>query len=94
MKKYPSTLLAALNTCSQDEGEKGPAMNTPSKLPRSHLFTVRVWQEELGEGQSEWRGQVRLVTGEDVRYFRQWSALVPLLITMLAEAPADTDSPV
>lgn len=66
-------------------------MNEPSKPPRSHLFTVRVWQEDLSEGQTEWRGQVRLVTSGDVRYFREWSALVPLLVTMLAEASVDTD---
>ena len=68
-------------------------MNTPSHHHRSHLFTVRVWQEDLGGGQTERRGQVRLVTGGDVRYFRAWSALVPLLVTMLAEVAADTDSP-
>lgn len=67
-------------------------MNEPSKPPRSHLFTVRVWQEDLSEGQTEWRGQVRLVTSGDVRYFREWSALVPLLVTMLAEASVDTDT--
>lgn len=67
-------------------------MNEPSQHSRSHLFTVRVWQEDLGEGQTEWRGQVRLVTSGDVRYFREWSALVPLLVTMLAEASVDTDT--
>ena len=67
-------------------------MNEPSKPPHSHLFTVRVWQEDLGEGQTEWRGQVRLVISGDVRYFREWSALVPLLATMLAEAAVDGDT--
>lgn len=67
-------------------------MNEPSQHSRSHLFTVCVWQEDLGEGQTEWRGQVRLVTSGDVRYFREWSALVPLLVTMLAEASVDGDS--
>lgn len=67
-------------------------MNEPSQHSRSHLFTVRVWQEDLGEGQTEWRGQVRLVTSGDARYFREWSALVPLLVTMLAEASVDTDT--
>lgn len=67
-------------------------MNEPSQHSRSHLFTVRVWQEDLGEGQTEWRGQVRLVTSGDARYFREWSALVPLLVTMLAEASVDGDS--
>jgi hypothetical protein len=69
-------------------------MDKPSQHSRSHLFTVRVWQEALGDGQTEWRGQVRLVTGGDVRYFRQWAALAPLLVTMLAEAtpPAEPNT--
>jgi hypothetical protein len=32
-------------------------MDTPDQHPRSHLFTVRVWQEEVGQNQMEWRGK-------------------------------------
>jgi hypothetical protein len=53
---------------------------------RSHLFTVRVWQEEIEKGQVEWRGRVQLMTSGEVRYFREWDALVPLLLSMLSEA--------
>jgi hypothetical protein len=60
-------------------------MDKPSQHPRSHLFTVHVWKEEVRNGQIEWRGKVQLVNGGDVRYFREWSALVPLLIAMLSE---------
>jgi len=42
----------------------------------SQLFTVRVWLEELGNGQTEWRGKVQHVTSGEVRYFRDWSTLV------------------
>lgn len=52
---------------------------------RSHLFTVRVWEEEIDRGQTEWRGKVHLLTSGDVRYFRRWAALAPLLVTMLTE---------
>ena len=55
---------------------------------QSHLFTVRMWQEELGEGQAEWRGKVQHVQSGEVRYFRQWSALVASLERMLAEFEA------
>lgn len=54
----------------------------------SHLFTVRMWQEELGEGQSEWRGKVQHVQSGEVFYFRQWTALVATLEKMLAEFEA------
>ena len=52
---------------------------------RSHLFTVRVWQEEVGHDQTEWRGKVHLITNGNVRYFRGWEGLVLLLLTMLSE---------
>ena len=41
----------------------------------SHLFIVRMWREDLGDGQSEWRAYLRHVpTGED-RYVRTWQDL-------------------
>ena len=64
---------------------------------QSHLFTMRLWMEELGEGQTEWRGKLRYVVNEEVRYFRDWSGLMALLQTMmqqtsdLALASADGD---
>jgi hypothetical protein len=64
-------------------------MDRPSKSPRSQLFTVRVWKEEVSNGQIEWRGKVQLVNSGDVRYFRDWNALVPLLLTMLSEPQPD-----
>jgi hypothetical protein len=61
------------------------SMDTPLQRPHSHLFTVRVWKEEVGTDQTEWRGKVQLLTSGDVRYFREWEDLVPLLLTMLSE---------
>ena len=56
---------------------------------RSHLFTVRLWQEELGAGQSEWRGKVQHVLSGQTGYFRDWSMLVTYLQTMLPAADSD-----
>ena len=64
-------------------------MHTPDVQPRSHLFTVRVWEEQIGADQIEWRGKVQLLTSGEVRYFRDWAALVPLLLTMLAESQSE-----
>jgi hypothetical protein len=50
---------------------------------------VRVWEESVSEGRTEWRGKVQLTTNGDARYFRQWDALLTLLPAMLAEARAD-----
>ncbi len=60
-------------------------MDTAHPPSRSHLFTARVWLEDLGEGQTEWRGEVHEVVSGEVRYFREWSTLVALLQAMLPQ---------
>jgi len=52
--------------------------------PHSHLFTVRLWREEVGTGQIEWRGRVQQVSTGEAHYFREWQALIALLLQMLA----------
>lgn len=64
-------------------------MEKPNRRPRSHLFTIRVWEEEIAVEQTEWRGKVQLFPGGDVCYFSEWAALVPLLLRMLSEAEPD-----
>jgi hypothetical protein len=58
-------------------------MDTAHFPSRSHLFTVRVWREDLGHSQSEWRGEVQEVESREVRYFRDWQTLPALLQAML-----------
>ena len=60
-------------------------MDTAHPPSRSHLFTLRVWREDLGQGQSEWRGEVHEVESREVRYFRDWSTLLTLVQAMLLE---------
>ena len=55
----------------------------PNMRPCSHLFTVRIWEEEIGTGKIELRGKVQLLTTGETRYFREWTRLVPLLLAML-----------
>ena len=50
-----------------------------SAQPHSHLFTVRLWQEALGNDAYEVRMQVRHVLSGEIRYFREWLALVAYL---------------
>jgi len=52
-------------------------MDTAHPPSHSHLFTVRVWREDLGHSQTEWRGEVR--------YFRAWPTLLTLLHSMLPQ---------
>lgn len=56
-------------------------MNTHPLSRKSHLFMVRVWLEDLGDGKTEWRGQVKHVLSGEVRYFREW----PMLLAYLRE---------
>lgn len=60
-------------------------MDKPRRVPHSYLFTVRLWREALGEGQSEWRGAVRYVTNGTERYIRDWSQLSNVLFGLLPE---------
>ena len=50
---------------------------------RTHLFTLRMWPEALGDGQIEWRGKVQHVLSGQTRYFRDWEALIAYLQDML-----------
>lgn len=51
-----------------------------------HLFTLRLWCAELGDGRREWRGRLHHVGRDNVAYFRGWAALLPLLLAMLRRA--------
>ena len=52
--------------------------------PRSHLFAVRLWKEDLAGG-SEYRGNVREVVSGAFRSVRNWSDLVAFMIERVEE---------
>jgi hypothetical protein len=54
----------------------------------SYLFHIRLWMEDLGDGQAEWRGQLHHVTSRETRYFRDWPTLVALIQALLPAAEA------
>ena len=66
-------------------------MGMEQQQPLSHLFTVRLWREELGNGQTEWRGKVQHVTSGEVRYFRDWPTLIAFLL-LLSGPELDTNT--
>ena len=53
--------------------------------PLSRLFTVRVWQEDLGEGRSEWRGSVELLGTGKKHYFRGLLQVSEVIAAVLDE---------
>jgi hypothetical protein len=48
---------------------------TEQPAPSSHLFMLRLWPEDLGSGQTDWRGKVQHVNSGESRYFRDWQTL-------------------
>ena len=60
----------------------------------SHLFTVRLWHEDLGDDQVEWRGQVTHVLSGETHYFREWQELEARLQAMAARKarPGEAES--
>ena len=64
-------------------------MDDTRRQPQSHVFTLRVWQTNSGEGQWEWRGKLQYVESGEIRYFRDWTALIRYLDEMLAVPTKD-----
>ena len=64
---------------NEDLSWKAPASET-------HLFTVRIWVEEVEPGQREPRLQVRHVLTGETRYFRDAPAMLAYLLSKL-DAP-------
>jgi hypothetical protein len=56
-----------------------------------YRFTLRLWMEEMGEGHSEWRGQVQHVMSRESYYFRDWRSLVALLQELLPYRTTDEE---
>lgn len=49
----------------------------------THLFAVRIWEQAIENGRTEWRGRVQYVPTGEVHYFRQWDDLVAILKRLL-----------
>ena len=60
--------------------------------PDSHLFTVRVWMETAEEGHTEWRGKLSHIPSGEIRHFRGWTALIPLMLDILRRYPSQPKS--
>ncbi len=60
---------------------------------RTHLFMVRVWLEDLGEGKTEWRGKIQHVLSGDVCYFRDWQIMEKFIKAHSRCRAVDTHTP-
>ena len=50
-------------------------IGTDRPAQSSQLFMLRMWPEDLGGGQVEWRGRVQHVASGEARYFHDWATL-------------------
>lgn len=50
---------------------------------RSHLFTLRVWAEDVGNGRFEIRGVLKHVLTGETQHFRDWHTLSQLIETFI-----------
>lgn len=67
-------------------------MAQKEKRTASHLFTLRVWVEDVENGRFEIRGQVKhILTGETIS-FREWPPLLAFLEQKLAAQIPDEPS--
>ena len=64
------------------DGSNRQANETP------RLFLLRLWREELAQGEVEWRGQMTSLANSEVRYFRNPATLYDVLLTMLSNEPS------
>ncbi len=58
--------------------------------PHSHRFTLRIWEEALGEGKAEWRGRVQEIDSGETAFFRDWPGLIATL-TRMTGGPASVE---
>jgi hypothetical protein len=57
---------------------------------RTHLFTVRLWVEQVAHDRAEVRGRVQHVLSGEVGYFRTWSDVVEFLLSKLHEQDGES----
>jgi hypothetical protein len=53
---------------------------------------LRLWREELGGGEMEWRGKVQHVPSGEARYFRDWPTLVAFMERVLSSSEPHTNT--
>lgn len=73
---------------SYDERKAAGTNMEQEQHPQSHLFTLRIWEETLGDGRAEWRGRVHNVVGGETLFFRDWPGLIATLQRLIAGAPS------
>jgi hypothetical protein len=61
-------------------------MGKPHETTHSRLLTLRVWTEEIGNGQQEWRVQVKDVSNGETHYFHEFTKLSGFLQEVISKS--------
>jgi hypothetical protein len=64
-------------------------LNGPRHHTQSHLFTIRLWVEEVDQGVLEWRGVIRHTLSGETHYFREWATMTAVLKEALSKMETD-----
>lgn len=59
----------------------------PTQSPQ--VFMLRLWTEDMGGGQTDWRGRVQHMNSGEARYFRDWRTLESFVEELLRGLEAD-----
>jgi hypothetical protein len=66
-------------------------MDDKPPSPRSHLFTVRLWLERIGEEPVRWRGKGQHVLSGEICFFQDWPKLIEFLERLISENGDEND---
>jgi hypothetical protein len=57
--------------------------NRTGQPTQTAFFVLRVWEEGIGVGRVEWRGEILHVDSDTIRSFEDWPELVELIAQSL-----------
>ena len=58
-------------------------MKREARSPPTVILTLRLWHEQVGHDQSEWRGEIKNLSTGEMRYFRRWDEIAALARRMI-----------
>ncbi len=58
---------------------------------RSYQFIIRLWPEDLGGGELEWRGKVQNIATGEFAYFRDWPGLAAVVQKIVEQPGAEPE---
>lgn len=60
---------------------------------RSYQFLIRLWAEDLGGGELEWRGKASNIATGESGYFRGWPGLIVAIQKILEQPALEPEQP-